>query len=103
MRRHTASHVPGTLTAVTSEREQAEQRLPIIAAVDTALRHPQEVLELVQAAEDDDDAIAALRKRFGFTDVQATVVMDAQWRRLTAKNRRDIADELSRLLDVLAK
>jgi DNA gyrase/topoisomerase IV subunit A len=86
-----------------SEREQAELRLPLLAAIDTVLRRPQEVLELLLAAEDDGSALAALRQTFGFSESQASVVRDVQWRRFTAAHRRAISDELSAVLDTLAE
>ncbi len=74
------------------EIRHREDRLRIYEALVRMAEDPRAVLDVWLAAHDSAAARAALRRRYGFDDVQATAVMDMQFRRLTYVDRQRIRD-----------
>ena len=62
---------------------------------------PQAVLQMGFDADDSDAARAALQERFDIDELQATALMDAQFRRATRRDREKIEHSRTELLDHL--
>ncbi len=88
--------------------ERAQERAHILAGLRLALQHLDEVIQLIRAAHDADQARQRLMKRFKLSDLQARAILDMPLRRLAALERKKIEqehketlariDELERLL-----
>lgn len=81
------------------EIRQTEEQLHIYDGVARAVGEPNEILDIILQAEDPDAASAALQNRFGLDPIQATAVMDLQFRRATRRDRRRIDDRRRELRD----
>jgi len=100
----------GTLTLVTNRESEstveaelstALQQLHVYEAVVVAANDAHAVLDAILEASDPEAALVALRRRYGFTEVQGWAVMEVQFRRMTAADRRKIEqrrDELAALV-----
>jgi DNA gyrase subunit A len=74
--------------------DQVPLQRHLLAALDQALRHPGEVIDVLSGAEDDEAGYAALHERFGWDENQARAVANIQFRRVTRVHRDAIAREL---------
>ncbi len=83
------------------EVEQTRDSLRLYEALVTMMQHPHAVLDVLLQADDPDSANVALRER-GFDEVQAQAVMDAQFRRATARDRHRIEDRYREISEQLA-
>ncbi|MCC7358964.1 MAG: DNA gyrase subunit A [Anaerolineales bacterium] len=72
---------------------RARERAHLLEGLLTALQHLDEVIKLIRAARDTDEARAKLIKRFKFSDAQTTAILDMPLRRLAALERKKIEDE----------
>jgi len=72
---------------------RAKDRAHILEGLLTALKFLDEVIKLIRAARDTDDARAKLIKRFKWSDAQTTAILDMPLRRLAALERKKIEDE----------
>jgi len=84
------------------EVEQTRDIHRLYEALVTMMQHPHAVLDVLLQADDPDSATTALRERFGFDEVQAQAVMDLQFRRATARDRREIEDRHREISEQLA-
>jgi DNA gyrase subunit A len=75
------------------ELEKRRARLHIVEGLLRALDVLDEVIETIRRSRTADTARKNLIKRFGFTEVQATAILDMQLRRLAALERKRLADE----------
>lgn len=75
----------------------AREREHVVSAIAKAQADWRAILEVVEAAASVDDAQEALSRSFGFTPVQATAVLDAQFRRVSRLDRDRITKELEQL------
>ena len=89
--------------------EQAEERAHILEGRLRALEHTDTVIELVREAADRDEAKAALREAYGFTERQADHVVRMQLGSLTAmeteeieREHEEVTAEIDRLETILA-
>jgi len=80
------------------ELEQAEERAHILAGLQIALDHLDEVVALIRAAPDVAAARQGLMDRFGLTEKQANAILDMRLQRLVALERAKIAEEYAALL-----
>ena len=78
-----------------------EERLHLLEGIASALEDLAAVIEAVTRAEDADAAREALRARFGFSALQATAVLDQQYRRATRRDRERAAEACQELRDHL--
>jgi DNA gyrase subunit A len=78
--------------SLAEEIRQTEEQLRIYDGLTRAMTEPHTVLEVLLQAEDPESASAALRDRFGFDPVQATAVLEMQFRRATRLDRLKIED-----------
>jgi DNA gyrase subunit A len=75
------------------ELEKARQRAHILEGYLTALKHLDEVIDLIKKSPDADTAKTRLMKRFRLSDLQAQAILDMQLRRLAALERKKIEEE----------
>jgi len=72
---------------------KAKARAHILEGYLVALKHLDEVINIIRSASDVDTARAKLMKRFKLTELQATAILDMQLRRLAALERKKIETE----------
>ena len=75
------------------ELEKRRARLHIVEGLLKALDVLDEVIDTIRRSRTADTARNNLIKKFGFTEVQATAILDMQLRRLAALERKRLADE----------
>jgi DNA gyrase/topoisomerase IV subunit A len=73
------------------------RQVHIYEAIATAANDARAVLDVMLTAADPQAANRALVERYAFTEVQAWAVMDVQFRRLTATDRKKIEQRLHEL------
>ena len=74
-------------------RSRAVRRLEIVEGLLTALDNVDEVVSLIRASRSSSDALQALISQFGFTEIQATHILDMPMRRLTSLEKQKLVDE----------
>jgi DNA gyrase subunit A len=80
------------------ELAKARQRLHILEGLRVALKHLDEIINLIRKAPDADIARDRLMKRYRLSEIQAQAILDMQLRRLAALERKKIEDEYKELL-----
>lgn len=86
------------------ELTQAKKRAHILEGLKIALDNLDDVIATIRNSRTQDDAKTNLIKKFGFTGVQATAILDMQLRRLAALEREKIEkeyEEIKKLIDRL--
>ena len=73
---------------------QAEAREHILLGLKKALDHIDQIIKLIRASKSVEDAHAALRKEFKFSDLQATAILEMRLQKLAGLERKKIEDEL---------
>jgi len=76
---------------------QAEARAHILEGFAIALEHLDEVIAVIRAAADANDARAQLMARFGLSERQSQAILDMRLRSLTALERQQVLDELAQV------
>jgi DNA gyrase subunit A len=84
------------------ELEKRRARLHIVEGLLKALDILDEVIETIRRSRTPDTARNNLIRKFGFTEVQATAILNMQLRRLAALERRRLADEAKDLRERIA-
>ena len=84
------------------EIQQTQELLHIHEALSRAMRDPHAVLAMVLEADDADAARSVLRERLGLDDLQATAVLELQFRRATHGDRRRMEDRREELTNHLS-
>ncbi len=79
------------------ELEKAKARAHILEGLIIALDNIEEVIKVIRASKDTNDAKEALVDRFGLSIVQSAAILDMKLQRLTGLEREKIEDELRRL------
>ena len=74
----------------------------ILQALIVAINNIDEVIQIIKASSDTEDAKLNLEKRFGFDDVQAQAIVDMQLKRLTHLQIEDLKRELAELQALIA-
>lgn len=74
----------------------------ILQALIVAINNIDEVIQIIKASRDTEDAKLNLEKRFGFDDVQAQAIVDMQLKRLTHLQIEDLKRELAELQALIA-
>ena len=77
--------------------EKAEARAHILRGLLIALDNIDEVVRIIRASANVDDARAALMENFEFSEVQANHILDMPLRRLTALETNKLREELAEL------
>jgi DNA gyrase subunit A len=83
--------------------EQAQERAHVLAGLRLALQHLDEVIQLIRAAHDADQARLRLMKRFKLSDIQARAILDMPLRRLASLERKKIDQEYKETLARIAE
>lgn len=81
---------------------KCEERAHILEGLLKALDHIDEIIRLIRAAENTEDAKRSLIERFGFSDVQAQAIVDMRLRALTGLERHRIEAEYQDLEEKIA-
>ena len=79
------------------ELRQAEKRAHVLAGYLIALDHLDEVIALIRAADDADNARTQLMEKFGLSEVQASAILELRLRALTGLERKRVEDEYNDL------
>jgi DNA gyrase subunit A len=79
------------------ELRQAEKRAHVLEGYLIALEHLDEVIAIIRAADDTDQARAALIERFSLSEIQAQAILDLRLRALTGLERRRVEEEYNDL------
>ena len=75
----------------------AQQRMHILEALITAINNIDEVIKIIKASRDTEDAKNQLEARFSFDDEQAQAIVDMQLKRLTHLQIEDLQKEIREL------
>ena len=78
--------------------DKDEKRVHILEGYKIALDHIDEVINIIRAAQTDEEAKEKLINRFNLSDVQTDAILELKLRRLTGLERDKIESELSDLL-----
>lgn len=74
--------------------QKAKERRHIVSAIVSGLASWAEVLTVIADSPSAEAARAGLREKFGLDEVQATALLDIQFRRVTGVDRQRLSDEL---------
>ncbi len=85
------------------ELRKALERAHVLEGYLIALDNLDEVIALIRAADDTDDARAALMERFELSEIQAQAILDLRLRALTGLERKRIEDEHADLQERIAE
>ncbi|MGI6081956.1 MAG: DNA gyrase subunit A [Limnochordia bacterium] len=85
------------------ELHKAEERAHLLEGYRIALDHIDEIIAIIRAADNDQQAKTQLMERFGFTERQAVAILDMQLRRLTGLEREKIEQEYNELQKTIAR
>jgi DNA gyrase subunit A len=85
------------------ELKKAEARAHILEGLKTAVENIDEVISLIKAAKNPDDAKIALVARFSFSDLQAQAILEMRLQRLTGLERDKIIEEFKEILKTIAR
>ena len=80
----------------------AEDRAHILQGLLKALEHIDEIIKIIRAAADGDEAKQKLIEAFAFTDAQAQAIVDMRLRALTGLERHKIESEYKELSEKIA-
>lgn len=84
------------------DKRKAEARAHILEGLRIALDHIDEIIRIIRAAVNDDEAKTKLIDQFALSDKQAQAIMDMRLRRLTGLEREKIEKEYQELLVLIA-
>ncbi len=82
---------------------QAEAREHILFGLVKALDHIDEVIAIIKKAADIPAASAALQKKFGFSVLQATAILEMRLSKLAGLERKKLEDELAEVQALIKK
>ncbi len=85
------------------ELSKAEARKHILDGLMLAIDNLDEVVRLIRAAKNREEAKGALQERFGFSDLQVNAILDMRLYQLTGLEREKLAAELAALLARIAE
>lgn len=85
------------------ELRKAEEREHILLGLSKALDHIDEIIEIIKKSADTPTASANLQKKFGFTVIQATAILEMRLQRLSGLERKKIEDELKEVQEIIKK
>lgn len=80
---------------------KAEARAHILEGLKIALDHIEQVIKTIRASKDKEEAKVNLMKKFKFSDLQATAILDMRLQKLAGLERKEIEDELKEKLSLI--
>lgn len=80
---------------------KAEAQAHILEGLKIALDHIDEIIQLLKAAKNDDEATKELIERFKLTEIQAKAILEMKLRRLTGLERQKIEEQLKELEELI--
>ncbi len=83
--------------------KRALEREHILLGLKKALDHIDEIIKTIRASKDTPDAHAALVKKFKFSDIQATAILEMKLQRLAGLERKKIEDDLKAVQALIAE
>lgn len=83
------------------ELKRAEERAHILQGLKIALDNIDEVIKIIRASKDADEAGKRLIKRFAFSELQARAILDMRLQRLTSLEVHKIIEELNQLIKLI--
>ena len=83
--------------------EKARARAHILEGLKIAVDNIDEVIKIIRASEDDEDARNNLMERFKLSEIQAKAILEMRLRRLTGLEIEKIENELAQLLKTIAE
>ncbi|OKY73608.1 MAG: DNA gyrase subunit A [Desulfobulbaceae bacterium DB1] len=84
------------------ELKKAEARAHILEGLQVALNNMDEVVSLIRASANPQEAKQGLMERFSLTEIQAQSILDMRLQKLTGLEREKILNELAELLEKIA-
>ncbi|HEV8420686.1 MAG TPA: DNA gyrase subunit A [Actinomycetota bacterium] len=85
------------------ELRKAEERDHIVQGLLIALQHIDEVIRIIRASSDSDEARTKLMAKFNLSEIQANYILDMPLRRLTRLERQKLEDEHKELLATIKR
>lgn len=85
------------------ELKKAKERAHVLEGLKIALDHIDEVIKLIRASKNYDEALAGLMKQFKLSEIQGKAILAMQLRKLTGLDRKEIEDELDELIKLIAE
>lgn len=87
-----------TTRRIRFDLKKAEDRAHILEGYLKAIDNIDEVIEIIKASADTEEAKMRLMKRFDFSEVQAQAIVDMRLKALTGLERKKVEEELADLL-----
>lgn len=81
--------------------EKAKERAHILEGLKVALDHIDEIVIILKAAKDDDEAKETMMARFGLSILQSEAILEMKLRRLTGLEKGKIEEQLASLLTLI--
>lgn len=81
---------------------RALEKEHILLGLKKALDHIDEIIKTIRASKDTPEAHAALVKKFTFSDIQATAILEMKLQRLAGLERKKIEDDLKAVQALIA-
>ena len=95
--KHFLDHRFETITRrVRYDLQKVEAHAHILLGLSKALEHLQEVIDLIQASANQDEAKQALHEQFDLSQKQSQAILEMRLQRLTGLERQKIADDLAK-------
>lgn len=85
------------------ELKKAKDRAHILEGLTIALDYIDEVIKLIRASSDYDEALTGLMSKFNLTELQGRAILAMQLRKLTGLDRQEIENELAELRKTIAE
>lgn len=85
------------------ELRKAKERAHVLEGLKIALDHIDEVIKLIRASKNYDEALEGLMKKFKLSEIQGRAILAMQLRKLTGLDRQEIENELKELLELIGK
>jgi len=85
------------------ELRKAQERAHILEGLKIALDHIDEIIKVIRASQNTDEAQQQLMKKFKLSEIQAKAILAMQLRALTGLERKKVEDELKELRDLIKK
>ncbi|MCL2499854.1 MAG: DNA gyrase subunit A [Defluviitaleaceae bacterium] len=101
---HYIVHQKDVITRRTQfDLDKAERRAHILEGLLKALDHIDEIIALIRASADANEAKEKLIERFGFTDIQAQAIVDMRLRALTGLEKDRLEKEYAELMTLITE